>query len=76
LKSVLESKLFSLGAKNKPWDPMGGLKLEFTLLHWYKIFIPEAEVDSCKFRMHLFPAKVGAKYTPGLTQPPRMPNFQ
>jgi hypothetical protein len=26
--------------------------------------------------MHLFPAKVGAKYAPGPTEPPRMPNFQ
>ena len=26
--------------------------------------------------VYLFPAKVGAKYAPGPTEPPRMPNFQ
>jgi hypothetical protein len=26
--------------------------------------------------LHLFSTKVGAKYAPGPTQPPRMPNFQ
>jgi len=31
---------------------------------------------SATSEMHLFPAKVGAKYAAGPTEPPRMPNFQ
>jgi len=53
-----------------------------TLQHFYTTFIMlnsyilKQRSIGASSEMHLFPAKVGAKYALGPTQPPRMPNFQ
>jgi hypothetical protein len=42
----------------------------------YKAYILKQRLIGATSEMYLFPAKVGAKYAPGPTQPPRMSNFQ
>jgi len=50
-----------------------------TFQHCYNIYdayILKQRSIRTTLEMHLFPAKLGAKYVPGPTEPPRMPNFQ
>ena len=52
-----------------------------TLQHCYTTFIMPIPIlkqgsIGATSEMHLFPAKVGAEYAPGPTQPLRTPNFQ
>ena len=42
----------------------------------YTVYILKQRSIGASSEMYLFPAKVGAKYAPGPTQPPKMPNLQ
>ena len=53
-------------------------KFDITALVYniYNAYILKKRPIGATSDMHLFPAKVGAKYAAGPTEPPRMPNFQ
>jgi len=42
----------------------------------YNAYILKQRSIRATSEIHLFPAKVGAKYAAGPIEPPRMPNFQ
>jgi hypothetical protein len=42
---------------------------------YYAYILKQRSIEASS-EMHLFPAKVGAKYAAGPTHPPRMPYFQ
>jgi len=46
------------------------------IVNIYNAYILKQRSIGVTWEMHLFPAKVGAKYAAGPTEPPRMPNFQ
>jgi hypothetical protein len=46
------------------------------LINIYYAYVLKQRSIGATSKMHLFPAKVGAKYAAGPTEPPIMPNFQ
>ena len=56
--------------------PCPKFDLAALLYNIYNAYIVKQRSIRATLEMHLFPAKVGAKYALGPTQPPRMPNFQ
>jgi hypothetical protein len=56
--------------------PCPKLDLAALLYSIYNAYILEERLIGASSKMYLFPAKVGAKYAPGPTQPSRVPNIQ
>jgi hypothetical protein len=67
-----------VSASHSPAFPVPCPKFDLAALLYniYNAYILKQRSIGATSEMHLFPAKVGAKYAPGPTQPPRMPNFQ